>query len=124
LALFGAGQVQAAPSANGLVNGVGNGALVGNVVQALPKFSYVNFINGCWAATTIYSVSSNTNNAYALSEWNSGVTGSTVGVCENINSDPLLTWIDMLLPNSTTVVAGPSVIGSNGSDFQVNYRQQ
>jgi len=90
----------------------------------LANFGSVNFFNGCWAYTTSFStnISTNVPNPYPL-KGSSGVTGSITGTCQTISQGPNVSPFEMYLPsNSNTILAVPGSLGSNGSDFQVNYQ--
>lgn len=102
------------------------------LVYPLPQFSPdINFINGCWAATTTFSTAGIAGKPVALGpSTNAGITGSVV--CQPISAGPSLTWIDMQLPppywSGYPIVAKPgglspglSADGGSGSNFTVSY---
>jgi hypothetical protein len=98
--------------------------------KPLAKFSpYVNFYNGCWSATTTFSVSSKTNTTYPVNATNgaNGVTGS-IGACQSLAADPSLTSIIMQPSYPPYVLTNPAATGvtaiqSNGSDFYIDYME-
>jgi len=88
----------------------------------LANFGSVSFFNGCWAYTTSFSVQSaplNNQNSYPVNG-SSGLTGSITGTCQTIKNGPNLNVFEMLY--SGALIAVPGSLGSNGSDFQVNYQ--
>jgi len=105
---------------------------VAGTAAPLPNFSTIQFFNGCWAYATTFSTNHKPNgtvNRYPLHAGyspaqggSSGVTGSITGTCQTINQGPQ--WGRYVLTN-VPIMPGvnitPSTLGSNGSDFQINY---
>ena len=100
----------------------------GTPTLPLANFGTVNFFNGCWAPTTTFSINHGTPtnpNVYPLSSGNPKVTGSITGTCHPINEGPSLTPLGITTEYAGTAIglAIPGALGSNGSDFQVTYKQ-
>ncbi|MDR2991960.1 MAG: hypothetical protein LBU72_08595 [Burkholderiaceae bacterium] len=96
-----------------------------NGYAPLPQFSPVNFINGCWSATTTFSTTSIPNKVVTTDASQNGITGSN-GICESITAGYSLTALYMYYNNqspSGVLTAYPSTIYDNFSNFYIYYQQ-